>query len=86
MTTYVESETTRSGPDKDRTASSAARISIRWLVEGASWPEANSVVSSAQAQPPGPGLPEQAPSVKTERAPAGTAMSAGRGLVLTAGG
>ena len=48
------------------------------------------MVSSAQAQPPGPGLPEQAPSVNTERAPTGTAMSAGRGSAhrwrLVAGG
>ena len=82
FTTYVESLTTSSGPWLARTASSAARISMRWLVLGSSRPEANVVSSSAQAQPPGPGLPEQAPSVQTETAPAGTVIGAGRGLVV----
>ena len=79
LTTYVESLTTSSGPSLARTASRAARISIRWLVLGSSCPEAYVVSSSAQAQPPGPGLPEQAPSVQTRVAPSGTVMSAGRG-------
>ena len=35
--------------------------------------------SSAQAQPPGPGLPAHAPSVNTSRAPGGAVMSDGRG-------
>ena len=79
LTTYVESLTTSSGPSFASTASSAARISIRWLVLRASRPEANVVSSSAQAQPPGPGLPEQAPSVQTETAPSGADHVGGAG-------
>ena len=87
FTTYVESLTTSSGPSFARTASSAAWISIRWLVRGGrSWPEAYVVSSSAQAQPPGPGLPEQAPSVQTERAPSGTSCRRGRGRAYASGG
>ena len=37
-------------------------------------PAAYTLVSSAQAQPPGPGLPRHAPSVKTWRAPGGTGI------------
>src|SRR5512132_4136964 len=40
-------------------------ISIRWLVVRGSWPAAKAPPSSAQAHPPGPGLPRQAPSVNT---------------------
>src|SRR3712207_4384234 len=38
---------------------------MRWFVVRGSDPEANAPPGIAQAQPPGPGLPEQAPSVKT---------------------
>ena len=58
------------------TASSAARTSIRWLVLVPSEPEAYVVRSIAQAHPPGPGLPEQAPSVKTDTAPGGATIGA----------
>ena len=68
FTTYVESLTTSSGPTRAVTASRAARISIRWFVLARSAPESYVVLSTAQAQPPGPGLPEQAPSVKTDTA------------------
>src|SRR5262245_47797276 len=65
LTTYVESLTTSSGPGWARTASYAAVISIRWLVVWGSWPDAKAPPSSAHAQPPGPGLWRQAPSVNT---------------------
>ena len=67
LTTYVESDTTTTGRSmaKVRTASSAAVISIRWFVVCASPPAADGIPSgaTAQAQPPGPGFPEHAPSV-----------------------
>ena len=44
-------------------ASKAAVISMRWLVVWASAPEAKRPPGTAQAHPPGPGFPEQAPSV-----------------------
>jgi hypothetical protein len=63
FTTYVESLTTSSGPSSARTASSAALISMRWFVDRASAPLAHRPPGTAQAQPPGPGFPWQAPSV-----------------------
>ena len=42
-----------------------AVISMRWFVDCASKPEAYRPPGTAQAQPPGPGFPEQAPSVYT---------------------
>ena len=52
-----------------RSASSAAWISMRWLVVLAAPPLAHGspVGATAHAHPPGPGLPEQAPSVNTIR-------------------
>jgi hypothetical protein len=47
----------------DRTASRAAVNSIRWLVASAAAPLAYAPPGIAQAHPPGPGLPMQAPSV-----------------------
>jgi hypothetical protein len=47
------------------TASNAAVISIRWFVVRASAPDANAPSGTAQAHPPGPGFPLQAPSVYT---------------------
>jgi hypothetical protein len=38
---------------------------MRWFVVCLSAPEAKGPSSTAQAQPPGPGFPEQAPSVYT---------------------
>ena len=38
---------------------------MRWLVVCSAWPLSYSLSETAQAQPPGPGLPMQAPSVKT---------------------
>jgi hypothetical protein len=38
---------------------------MRWLVLLASQPEAKAPSGTAHAQPPGPGLPEHAPSVHT---------------------
>ncbi len=67
FTTYVESLTTTRGPSSARTASSAARTSIRWLVVAGSGPAAWGPCGTAQAQPPGPGFPRQAPSVYTSR-------------------
>ena len=46
-------------------ASSTAISSIRWLVVCRSAPLANGPSGTAHAQPPGPGLPEHAPSVYT---------------------
>ena len=63
FTTYVESLTTSSRPSMAWTASKAAEISIRWLVVWAAQPDAKRPPGTAQAQPPGPGFPEQAPSV-----------------------
>ena len=63
FTTYVESLTTSSGPSMLRNASRAALTSIRWLVERASGPLAKGPSRTAQAHPPGPGFPRQAPSV-----------------------
>ena len=63
FTTYVESLTTSIGLSKLRTASRAALTSMRWLVERASDPLANGPSRTAQAHPPGPGFPTQAPSV-----------------------
>src|SRR5439155_18501219 len=65
FTTSVESLTISRGPGLARTASRAATISMRWLVERASAPLANRPPGTAQAQPPGPGFPRQAPSVYT---------------------
>src|SRR5437899_3139262 len=48
-----------------RMASRAALISMRWLVEDASNPQAQRPPGIAHAHPPGPGFPEQAPSVYT---------------------
>ena len=62
-TTYVESLTTSSGPAKVRTASNVAVSSIRWLVVWASYPAAYGPSGTTHAHPPGPGLPEHAPSV-----------------------
>src|SRR4051794_10524363 len=59
---------------------------MRWLVEGASPPLSWRPSRVAHAQPPGPGLPEQAPSVQTSRAPSGAGMSARRGLADFAAG
>ncbi len=57
----------------ERRPSSAAVYSIRLFVVCASLPERSSVTPSGQttiaAQPPGPGLPEQAPSVHTRTSP-----------------
>ena len=47
-----------------RSASRMARSSISWLVV-TGWPPLASVNPVVQAQPPGPGLPKQAPSVAT---------------------
>jgi|SRR3954451_9881540 hypothetical protein len=63
FTTYVESLTTSSGAGSVVTASRTAWTSIRWLVVAVAPPEAYVVVSTAHAQPPGPGFPEHAPSV-----------------------
>ena len=67
FTTYVESDTTTTGPcgANVRTACRAAVISIRWFVVSGSPPAPDGVPSgaTAQAQPPGPGFPAQAPSV-----------------------
>jgi hypothetical protein len=65
----VESLTTTSGPVSARTASRAAWTSIRWLVVAGAAPLANAPPGTAQAQPPGPGFPRQAPSVYTSVAP-----------------
>jgi len=54
-----------SGPGSARTASNTALISIRWLVVRAAGPLAKAPPGTAQAQPPGPGFPRQAPSVYT---------------------
>ena len=50
-----------------RSASSTAWISMRWLVVWAAPPEPHRSPSgaTAHAHPPGPGFPEQAPSVNT---------------------
>ncbi len=40
-----------------------ASTSIRWFVVCGSPPESDGPPSTAQAQPPGPGLPMQEPSV-----------------------
>src|SRR5438477_228285 len=45
-----------------RNASSAARISMRWLVVRGSGPAAKRPPGMAHAQPPGPGFPMQAPT------------------------
>ena len=63
FTTYVESLTTSRRPSMAWTASKAAEISIRWLVVCTSLPDAKRPPGTAQAQPPGPGFPEHAPSV-----------------------
>jgi hypothetical protein len=63
LTTYVESLTTSRGPSSARTAWSAAVSSMRWLVVRAAAPLAYRPWGTAHAQPPGPGFPEQAPSV-----------------------
>ena len=47
----------------ERTASSTAVSSIRWFVVCASAPLLQRPSGTAHAQPPGPGLPKQAPSV-----------------------
>jgi hypothetical protein len=65
LTTYVESLTTSTGPGRALTASSTAVTSIRWLVEWGSAPDAHAPPGTAHAHPPGPGFPEQAPSVYT---------------------
>src|SRR5882724_12143808 len=57
---------TRRRPASERRPSSGAVSSMRWLVVGFSPPESSfSRPSSMRTapQPPGPGLPEQAPSV-----------------------
>ena len=46
-----------------RTASSAAVSSMRWLVVLGLGPGAHGPPGTAHAHPPGPGFPEQAPSV-----------------------
>src|SRR6187431_685099 len=51
---------------------------MRWLVVCASPPLSWRPSFVAQAQPPGPGLPEQAPSAHTSSAPSAAGMS-GRG-------
>src|SRR4051812_10222477 len=48
---------------------------MRWLVVAASPPLACRPSRVAQAQPPGPGLPEHAPSVHTSSAPSAAGMS-----------
>jgi hypothetical protein len=50
-------------PGSASTASSAAWTSMRWLVVAAAAPLANAPPGTAQAHPPGPGFPWQAPSV-----------------------
>ena len=57
FTTYVESLTTSSGPSSARTASRAARTSIRWLVDAASCPAEYTEVftDGACRGNPGPG-------------------------------
>ena len=68
------------------TASSAAWTSIRWLVVAGAPPLAWRPSLVAQAQPPGPGLPEQAPSVHTSRTPAGASWTpAGAGAAAPSG-
>ena len=62
-TTYFESLTTSSGPGSASSASSAARISMRWFVVWGSAPLACAPSGTAHAHPPGPGFPRQAPSV-----------------------
>src|SRR6266850_67249 len=57
---------TRRRPASERRPSSGAVSSMRWLVVGFSPPESSSSRPSSMRmapQPPGPGLPEQAPSV-----------------------
>src|SRR5829696_4957933 len=81
LTTYVESLSTSNGPSKARTASSTAWISIRWFVVWGDPPESCLPSWVAQAHPPGPGLPEQAPSVQTERAATGSGIGGGDWLV-----
>src|SRR4051794_27304901 len=53
---------------------------MRWLVGAGPPPLACRPSRVAQAQPPGPGLPEHAPSVHTSRAPSAAGMS-GRGAL-----
>src|SRR3954463_16162263 len=53
---------------------------MRWLVVAASPPLACRPSRVAQAQPPGPGLPEHAPSVHTSRAPSTAGMSGREGF------
>jgi hypothetical protein len=63
--TYVESLTTCSGPSSVLTASKTAVISMRWLVDRSAAPLAKRPPGTANAQPPGPGFGEHAPSVYT---------------------
>jgi hypothetical protein len=84
FTTYVESLTTTSGPSRLVTAERAAWISIRWLVVDGSAPVPCRPSCVAHAQPPGPGLPEHAPSVQTSRAPAAAGIGSGRVRVRVA--
>ncbi len=68
-----------SSPSSISVAESAAWSSMRWLVVWASWPRAQAPPGTAQAHPPGPGFPEQAPSVYTivGAIPPGTLLVAG---------
>jgi hypothetical protein len=52
-------------------------ISIRWFVVAGDPPLSCRPSSVAHAQPPGPGLPEQAPSVQTSSAPSAAGIAAG---------
>src|SRR3954463_384301 len=58
---------------------------MRWLVVRASPPLSCRPSFVAHAQPPGPGLPEHAPSVHTSSAPSTAGMS-GRGAGRGGGG
>src|SRR5436190_22377226 len=49
---------------------------MRWFVVAGSPPLSCRPSRVAHAQPPGPGLPEHAPSVQTSRTPGGTAWLA----------
>ncbi|GAA4916713.1 hypothetical protein GCM10023204_23730 [Actinomycetospora succinea] len=54
---------------------------MRWLVVPGSPPLSCRPSRVAQAQPPGPGLPEHAPSVHTSSAPSAAGMSGRGGFV-----
>src|SRR5689334_11969298 len=59
---------------------------MRWLVVRGAPPLPVRPSRVAQAQPPGPGLPEQAPSVHTCRAPSAVAISRRAPFALLAAG